>query len=185
MKKLLSVLLILILCLTFTACKKDTADATDSTPAQTECSEQDIKQLVEQNIDCYYLFYVAPLSTDGEPGKDGYSKADTGFFSDYTALYDFVSSTYTSSKTKALLEYPTTDKPLYKDVENEIYVNADVIDAQTYSISWDDFDVEFTKNSTTQCEFTLYTTTFDGEEYTTEGEAIYQNSNWLLTDIIY
>lgn len=184
MKRFLALFLMFVMCLSFSACQKNADNQSgDNTSAQ--CTEQELRMLIERNIDCYYLFYVAPLSTDGDADKDGYKKADTNFFENYDAMYEFLSSTYTSSRTKWLLKYPTTGKPLYKNVDGDIYVNADVIKKQTYEVAWDEYDIEFTKNKKNNCEFTLTTGTFTGDAYVTTGSAVLEDGEWKLTDIVY
>ncbi len=188
MKKLLSILLILCMCLAFTACKNndtDIVDETNITQAKTECSEQEIRELIERNLDCYFMFFVAPISTVGEENEDGYYKADDSFFADYADMYDFVSSTYTSGRTKWLFNHPKKDKPLYKEIDGDIYVNPSVIKADEYEVAWDEFELDFVLSSNTQCDFTLTTTDFDGKEYTVEGFAVHQGDSWLLTDLVY
>ncbi len=191
MKKLLSLILILVLCLTFTACQTsqktvDVSKLDNITEAQAECSELEIRQLIERNLDCYFLFYVAPLSSpDGEPDEDGYCKADTSYFQSYEELENLIYSTYTAEKAAEILSYPEKDKPLYKNVDGDIYVNEDVIKPKEYEILWDDFDLELTESTKTQCNFNLYTTDFYSNEYNTDGFAVHQGDKWLLTYIIH
>lgn len=181
MKRILSLLMILVLCISLGACKKDADTATQST----QCSEQQLRALIERNIDCYYLFYVAPLNANGEADENGYAKASTVFLQDFDAMNEFLSSTYTKDKTQQLLNYPDKNKPLYKNVDGAIYVNSTVIKPQTYEVAWDEFTVEFTKNKKTRCEFKLTAATFTGDAYVTTGSAVLEDKEWKLTDVIY
>lgn len=181
MKRILALLLVIILCVSLCACKNDADTATQNT----QCSEQQLRALIERNIDCYYLFYVAPLSADGEANDDGYAKASTIFLQDFAAMNEFLSTTYTKDKTKELLNYPDKNTPLYKDIDGAIYVNSTVITPQPYEVAWDDFTVEFTKNKKTRCEFKLTTATFSGDSYVATGSAVLEDNEWKLTDVVY
>lgn len=189
MKKILAIALILVFCLSLSACKSDNKTTTDTAKAtaQTECSEQDIRLLMETNLDCYYLFYVAPLSEGGGTDSDGYTKAETSFFTSYSELNDFVTKTYTKEKSDFLLhQYPSKENPLYIEKDGAIYVDLDAVDPDEYFIMWDDsYTIKFTENTTEKCSFTLTTTDFDGNEYVTDGSAVFENGKWLLTDIVY
>lgn len=186
MKKLLALLLIFILCLSVSACKNDeTTDIDGVSASSTECTEQDIYRLVERNLDYYYIFCVAPLSYEGDKTDDGYYKADTSFLSDYNAMESLVKSTYISEKASKLLSYPNEEKPLYKNIDGEIYINPDYAENIDYNILWDDtYTVKFTEKSKEECTFELSTTDFDGNTYVTEGKAVFQYGGWVLTDII-
>lgn len=182
MKRILALIMIIILCVSLCACKKET----DNTVAEnTECSQQQLRELINRNIDCYYLFFVAPLSTEGDADDDGYKKALTNFFENYDAMVEFVSSTYTSDYADELLNYPKKKAPLYKNIDGAIYVNEDVIEKQTYEVAWDEYDIEFTKNTKDKCEFTLMPVTFTGDNYVTTGSAVYEDGQWKLTDMVY
>ena len=189
MKKLLAILLILTLCLSLSACKNNDENPSDKaqTVAQIECTEHDIRLLMETNLDCYYLFYVAPLSEGGGTDSDGYTKAETSFFANYSELSDFVTKTYTKEKSDFLLyQYPSKENPLYIEKDGAIYVDLDAVDPDEYFIMWDDsYTIKFTENTTEKCSFTLTTTDFDGNEYVTDGSAVFENGKWLLTDIVY
>lgn len=188
MKRLSALLLALLMCLSFTACKKDkdkdTKTATADT-AQTECTEQQVKRLVEKNLDCYFIYYVSPLTHTTQQNSDGYYGTDGSYFSSYKELEDLVKSTYTAEKATQLLSYPSENAPLYKNVEGLIFTKPDVIKPVEYNIIWDSYTVEFTENGTKKCSFKLNTTDLDGKEYTTDGEAVFENGTWLLTDLIY
>lgn len=188
MKKLLAILFILAFCLSLSACKnEEQISDTTQTAAQSECSEQDIRVLMESNLDCYYLFYIAPLSEGGGTDSDGYTQAEKSFFTSYSELNDFVTNTYTKEKSDYLLhQYPSAENPLYIEKNNEVYVDLDAVKPVEYKISWDDsYTIEFTENSNTKCSFTLTTTDFDGNEYQTSGSAVFENGKWLLADMVY
>ena len=189
MKKLLAILMVLALCLSFSACKNNDEKPADTQKEVTlsECTEQDVRILIERNLDCYYLFYVAPLSQGGGTDSDGYTKADTSFFASYSEMCDFVTTTYTKEKSDYLLhQYPSVENPLYIEKNGAVYVDLDVVEPVEYNILWDDsYTVEFTENSTEKCSFTLTTTDFDGNEYKTDGSAVNDNGKWLLTDMVY
>lgn len=187
MKKILTILLLLALCLSFSACKKDTDDTSSTTVSVSECSEQDIRMLMERNLDCYYLFYVSPLSQGGGTDSDGYTKANTSFFADYNEMCDFVRSTYTAEKSSYLLNsYPSTENPLYIQKDGAIYVDLDAITPIEYNVMWDDsYTVEITEATNSECKFTLKTTDFDEKEYVAEGTAVFEDGKWLFTDLVY
>ncbi len=186
MKRLIALIFILIITISFSACKKDPAPAQD-TPSNEHCTQQDIRMLMERNLDCYYLFYVAPISEISFTDSDGYSKVNSTFFASYAELCEFVESTYTAEKAFYLLnEYPSAKEPLYFEKNSDFYVNLNVVEPVTYEIMWDDtYTIEFIDNSNEVCTFELSTTDFDGNPYTTSGKAVMQNGDWVLTDIIY
>lgn len=187
MKKLIALLLAVALMLCLGACNKvDTTQYSNITHAKQECSEQQIRQLIEKNLDCYFLFYVSPLGYSEEDSTDGYYKADTSYFDDYEALYSFVNDTYVAEKSQELLDYPNKETPLYKELAGELYINPDVVPPVDYQVMWDEsYTVKFTSNSTSACSFEITTVDFDGNEYVTQGSAVNQNKHWYLTDFVY
>ncbi|MBE6824382.1 MAG: hypothetical protein E7513_03440 [Ruminococcaceae bacterium] len=192
MKKLLALILTLLMCMTLlTACKDESYtlnidNLSDITPADSECSELEIRQLMEKNLDCYYMFYVAPIAATDEELEKGYYKAETTFFEDYEDFYDFVTDTYIIEKARELLKYPDKDKPLYKDIDGTLCVNPKAANPTQYEVMWDDsYTVEFTDNSTTQCSFILTTTDFESNEYVARGNAVCQDDEWVLVDIVF
>lgn len=186
MKKLIALLSALIMCFAFTACKNNPTNNTSDTPTATvECTEQDIRTLMERNLDCYFMFYVSPLGHTTQQNSDGYFGVDEAYISDYASLKDMVYGTYTAATAERLLNHPSADTPLYKDVDGKIFMKDDVIDPVTYNIAWDDYKVEITENSTEKCSFTLTTTDFDGKEYKADGIAVNENGTWLFETIIY
>ncbi len=187
MKKLIALLLSVLFVLSLTACNKvDTTQYSNITQAQQECSELEIRQLVEKNLDCYFLFYVAPLNATGEKDENGYYEADTSYFENYEALYSFVNETYVAEKAQELLNYPSKDTPLYKEIDSKLCVNPDVVPPVNYEVMWDDsYTLKFTQNSTSACSFEITTTDFNGNKYVTHGSAVNQNNHWYLTDFVY
>lgn len=187
MKKILALLLAVCLCLSITACNKnvDTTGISNITEGD-ECTELELRRLIETNIDCYYIFCVAPLSFSGDADDDGYYKADTNFFADYQALSDFVYAAFTDETAAALLSSPDESAPLYKNVDGAVYVNPDVVQTETYDVIWDDtYEIKFLSNSPTTCSFRLTSVTIEGEEYVTQGEAVHQGDSWILKDLVY
>ncbi|MBQ4128146.1 MAG: hypothetical protein IJD68_00050 [Ruminococcus sp.] len=187
MKKLIALFLAVALLLCLSACNKvDTSQYSHITQAKQECSEQEIRQLIEKNLDCYFLFYVSALDYSQEENIDGYYKADTSYFESYEALYNFVNDTYVAEKAQELLNYPSKETPLYKEIDGELYVNPDVIAPVNYEVMWDDsYTLKFKSNSTSACSFEIVTTDFDGNKYVTQGAAVNQKKHWYLTDFVY
>lgn len=190
MKRIILLLLVLVMAFSVVACSDEEASVTEDidniTDAQEDCTEQTILELINYNIDCYYMFYVSPVDTVGEADKDGYYKAVDNFFESYNDLKEFLAKTYTSEKCDELLAYPSEDKPLYKNVDGEIYVNPDVITPVDYTIAWDDvITVEFTEKTKQKCSFDLVTYDFDGNKYYTNGSVVHQDKAWVLSDMIY
>ncbi|MBR2714662.1 MAG: hypothetical protein IKB73_00445 [Ruminococcus sp.] len=185
MKKLLSLVLVVLFCFSFAACKsKD--DSTATTKAQKSCTEQTIKQLMEKNLDCYYLFYVTPLSHTTQQNSDGYYGNDKSYLSTYEELENLVYGTYTDSTAKKLLSHPKSSTPLYKNSNGEIFINPDVIKPVEYNILWDEnYLVTIDENTKSKCTFTLKTVDLDNKEYSTDGTAVYENGNWVFSEIVY
>ncbi len=192
MKKLLALFLILMMCLSFSACKDkgDDANADAGTPIASEMNddelEQEIRFLIERNLDCYFIFNVAPLKHTTQQNSDGYYGTDGSFLESYADLENLVRSTYSKSEADELLNFPSADKPLYKNSNGLIFVNPDVITPVKYNILWEDsYTINFTERTDDECSFTLKTVDIDGKEYTTEGSAVIENNSWLLTDLVY
>lgn len=187
MKRLLALILALMMCLSFTACKdKENSQNTEAKPLTKAELEHEIRVLMEQNLDCYYMFYVAPLSHTAQQNSDGYYGTDGAYLADYSALESKVHSTYVSETAEKLLSYPTATAPLYKDVDDKIFVKPDVITPVEYNILWDDnYTVELLETSDTKCTFKLTTIDFDSNPYTTNGCATYVDGKWLLDDLVY
>ncbi len=185
MKKLLALFLALVLCLSFTACKNNSANTAASKLSDSEL-EHEIRVLIEQNLDCYFIFYVAPLNHTTQQNSDGYYGTDGSYLESYAALESLVNSTYTQQKAQQLLNYPSEQAPLYKDSYGSIFVKPDVITPVKYNILWeDDYTLTFTEKTKNECSFELNTVDIDGNAYTTNGSAIVENGSWLLTDLIY
>ena len=192
MKKLLVLFLALMMCLSFSACKdKDTdTNADTGTLVASKLSddelEQEIRFLIERNLDCYYLFYVAPLNHTNQQNLDGYYGTNGTFLEDYAALEDLVFSTYSKEKATELLKYPSEEKPLYKNSNGSIFVNPDAITPVEYNILWeDDYTITFTERTDEKCSFVLNTVDIDSNEYITNGSAVIENNSWLLSDLVY
>lgn len=191
MKKLIIFLLVAVMCVSFCACKKTPTQPANQTPtvpleADAVCSDQQIRLMMEKNLDCYFLFYVDPIQINGSIDSDKYGVADTSYLADYAALKNKVYDTYISSKAQDLLNYPDSITPLYKEKNGKLYVNPDAITKTQYDVIWDpdSYTVNILNNSTTACSFELITT-YEGEDYIAEGSAKFENGKWLLTDIIY
>ncbi len=181
-KRLFALTLAVLLCLSFTACKNNTANTNEEeAPA---CSEQIIRELMEKNLDCYFLFYISPLNHTTQQNSDGYFGTDQGIFETYEDLKNFVFATYTSERATALLEYPEKDAPVYKDSQGLIFVDPALVPKTEYNVSWEDYDIEMDATDTS-CTFTLTTTDFDNKEYTAQGSAVLENNEWRLTDLVY
>lgn len=188
MKKILVFLLAVVMCLSFCACKKnENPPQTGNTQTVAPCSDQQIRLLMEQNLNYYYLFYVDPLEITGSTDSDKYGVADTSYVADYNALKDMINSTYVSEKATQLLNYPSSDTPLYKEKNGKLYVNPGVATSVEYNVIWDPdvYEVKILSSSETECTFELVGETFDGESYKTSGSAVVQNGKWLLTDVIH
>ncbi len=190
MKRILALLLAMLMCVLLASCKDDATVSEETNTVETSefaCTEKTLRELLETNFDCYYLFYVAPISEGGGTDSDGYTKADTAFFASYSELRDFVTGTYTKEKSDYLLyEYPRPEKPLYKEKNGAVYVDLDAVEPTSYRIIWDDsYTVTFTENDNTKCAFTLTTIDLDSNEYTTSGTAVFESGNWRLTDLVY
>ena len=186
MKRFIALILSLLLCLSVSACKTDDS-ASQQNVSSSECTEQEVRMLIEHNLDCYFLFYISPLTQGGGTDSDGYTKADNSYFATYKDFSDFVKNTYTQEKSAYLLgSYPSEENPLYIEKNDLVYVDLDAVTPVEYKINWDDsYTVEFTENSTTHCAFELTTTDFDGNEYVTNGSAAFENGKWLLEDMVY
>lgn len=186
MKKLLALFLVLMMCLSFAACKGKDADTVVASELTSDELEQEIRFLMERNLDYYYLYYVAPLNHTTQQNSDGYYGTDGSFLEDYAALENLVNSTYSKQIAAELLSYPYEGEPLYKNSNGLIFVKPDVISPVEYNILWEDsYTITFTEITDENCSFTLNTVDIDGKEYTTEGSAVVENNSWLLTDIVY
>lgn len=191
MKRYVSIVLVLVLvlssCLCLSSCKKDDTDI-QSPKAEniTPLTEQDIRILMEKNLDCYFLFYVAPLNKTTQRNSDGYYNTDGSYFKTYDELEDLVLATYTKEKATELLEYPTADAPLYKDVDNQIYVNPGAITPVEYDIIWDDtYTIDMKKISDTEYALTFTAYDFELNEYVTDSSIVCENGKWRFVDVIY
>ncbi|MBQ6626295.1 MAG: hypothetical protein IIX27_03280 [Ruminococcus sp.] len=181
-KKLLALIIAVLLCLSFTACKNRTENVSnEEAPA---CSEQTIRELMEKNLDCYFLFYVSPIPHTTQQNSDGYFGTQEGYFESYEELKNFVFATYTDEKATAILEYPEKDAPVYKDSQGLIFVDPTLVPKTEYPVSWEEYDIDMNTTDTT-CTFTLTTTDFDGNEYTAEGKAVLEDNEWRLADLVY
>lgn len=192
MKKTLALLLAILLCFSLVSCKKKSDDQKISeekpqsvTEAEIAPEEITIRTLIEQNLDCYFLFYVSPLEHTDQQNSDAYYGTTENVFKSYEELEELVNSTYTKKKAKELLNFPTKEMPLYKDVDGKIFVYPAVIEPVEYDIIWDTYSVEPKKVSDTEYTFTLKTVDINDKEYVTEGKIIKEDGNWLLTDLVY
>ena len=191
MKKTLALLLAILLCFSLVSCKKKSDDQKISeekpqsvTEAEIAPEEITIRTLIEQNLDCYFLFYVSPLEHTDQQNSDAYYGTTENVFKSYEELEELVNSTYTKKKAKELLNFPTKEMPLYKD-DGKIFVYPAVIEPVEYDIIWDTYSVEPKKVSDTEYTFTLKTVDINDKEYVTEGKIIKEDGDWLLTDLVY
>ena len=192
MKRILAILLVVILSIALVSCKEEPVshnDNPDGAKTETKALEEDmdiiIRTLIEQNLDCYFLFYVSPLEHTDQQNSDGYYGTSQNIFKSYDELEALVTSTYTKEKSEELLKYPTKEMPLYKEVEGLIFVYPSVIEPVEYDIIWDSYDVKPTKVSDKEYTFTAKTVDLDGKEYETSGKVVKENDEWRLDDIVY
>lgn len=191
MKRFVSLLLMFVVfasvCLCLTSCKKDEETVTtvkEETVA--ELSDQDIRILMEKNLDCYFLFYVAPLAHTTQQNSDGYYGTEKNYLQSYYELEKLVSNTYTNEKSYELLNFPDSSAPLYKNYDGEIFVNPDAITPVDYEIMWeDDYTIEMKKVSDTEYDLSFSTRDFELEPYSTNGKIVFENGNWRFADVIY
>lgn len=196
--RLVAVMLAVMLCLVFVGCNDDSSTisqpVTTSDKALKECSERDIRLLMEKNLDCVYCFFVADTihpDNAAVANADGYYKAQTSFFESYDEFESFVTSVYTAEKSNELLhKYPSEDKPLYKSDIEELLVNPDAYTPIDYDVIWDDnYTVNITSSDLSKCEFELTAYTYDEDgnqkDYKALGCAVYEDGAWLLTDMVY
>jgi len=183
MKKFCALALLLAMCVVMCACSC-VADTSDTTaPA---CDELTIRKLMEQNLDCYFIYYVEPLSVTTQQNSDGYLGTDGSYMKTYSELENLVKTTYVKNTADKLLCYPTKETPLYKGVDNLIFAKPDVAEFKKYNIIWEDsYTIKIDSCTDTQCKFTLNTTDLDSKPYTTQGVAQVQDGKWLLADIIH
>lgn len=192
MKKLISLIMALVLvlsmCFCMTACKNDDSknDSKDAdTKNVTPLTEQDIRILMEKNLDCYFLFYVAPLNNTTQQNSDGYYGTDGSYMKTYDELVKLLNATYTKDKANELLNYPSSDMPLYKNVNNSIFVYPPVITPVDYDVIWDDtYTIDMEQISATEYALTLTTYDFDSNEYTAKGNIAFENGKWRFADVI-
>lgn len=189
MKRLLALILATLMCFFVTACKDNSTNDLKNTTTEKfseEKVEHEIRVLMESNLDCYYMFYIAPLSHTTQQNSDGYYGTDESYLESYSKLSEIVYSTYTPQTAKKLLSYPNDTTPLYKDVDGKIFVKPDVITPVEYNILWDEtYTLEFTETSDTKCTFKLTTTDLDSNPYETTGSAVNIDGEWVLEDLIY
>ncbi len=193
MKRFITLTLALVLsismCLSLSSCKKDSNKGTqDSKNAvtQTELTEQDVRILMEKNLDCYFLFYVSPIKCTTQQNSDGYYGTEQSYFKTYDELKDLVESTYTEKKATELLNYPSEDLTLYKNVDGLIFEYPASIKPVEYKVIWDDsYTVEMEKVSDKKYKLHFITTDLDSKSYETDGEIVFENGKWRFADLIY
>lgn len=193
MKKFISILLVLVLILSMSFClasckKNDTNDSSKvaDTETVTPLTEQDIRILMEKNLDCYFLFYVAPLNHTTQQNSDGYYGTDDTYMKTYDELKELVETTYISEKATELLNYPSEDLVLYKNVDGLIFEYPAAIKPVEYNIIWDDtYTIDMEKVSDTEYALTFTTYDFDSNDYVTEGNIVFENGKWRFSDVIY
>ncbi len=191
MKRLITLSLALILtfsmCLCLSSCKKDEKNGSSKNAnTVTELTEQDIRLLMEKNLDCYFLFYVSPLTCTTQQNSDAYYGTDQSYFKTYDELKDLVETTYISEKATELLNYPSEDLVLYKNVDGLIFEYPAAIKPVEYNIIWDDsYTVEMEKKSDTKYALSFTTTDLDSKAYETDGEIVFENGKWRFADLIY
>lgn len=183
MKRVITFILALMMCVSLAACKNETPETPQA--AAPQFTEEIAKQLVEKNLDCYFIFYVSPLTCTQQQNSDGYFGTDTSYLENYEALETLVKSTYTESRADIVLNYPSKENPLYKNVDGLIFEDPTAVEPVEYDILWDDYSVEITQTSEDECSFTLKTTDMNSKEYTTTAQAVLENNEWKLTEVIY
>ena len=189
MKRLLALLMILVLCISLCACKKDKDP--QNTPAQkttnAECTEQELLTLIDRNIDCYIIYYVSPLAHTTQQNSDGYMGVEKGYFEDYNSLKNFVEDTYTSDCAEQyFLQYPSKDAPLYKEAGGGFFVNPEIKpEDPDYNIDCVDPVVKITKSTKSECIFEAAPYENGPEEYKVIGKALYENGKWRLAQVIH
>ena len=183
MKRLSALILTVLLSISLVACSCVTqADTQGANVAH--CTENDIRALMERNLDCYTLYYISPAPVTTQQNSDGYLGVDKNFLSDYKTLSDLVTTTYTADKAAEILNYPSKETPLYKDVQGNLFVKPDLVEFNDYEWSFSEYTVKIDSDKDNKCTFTLKTEE-GSQTYETTGTAVYENGKWLLTDIIH
>ncbi len=188
MKKIALFLCLVFICLSFTCCSSCGFSKTE-----TLCTEQQVRQLMERNLDCYIaVFALSHLPHTGDEVTNGFYQVSTSYFNSYKELDDFVRSTYTKEKADELMNvYPENQGPLYKEINSMLCVNTKISPAQeNYSVTWnDDYKVEFLSNDKEKCTFKLTTTEVNSEgvenPYVIEGSAVFEDGKYKLTEMYH
>lgn len=184
---LLAITLVLSMSFCLVSCKKDNKSNTaENTDTIKELTEYDVRLLMEKNLDCYFLFYVSPLKCTTQQNSDAYYGTDGSYFKTYDELEELVRSTYTEDKATQLLNYPSEDLVLYKNVEGLIFEYPAAIKPVEYRVVWDDsYTIDMKKVSDTKYKLHFNTTDLDSKSYETDGEIVFENSEWRFSDLIY
>ncbi|MBQ5755571.1 MAG: hypothetical protein IIV90_07855 [Oscillospiraceae bacterium] len=171
------------------------APAAPEVPAITQA---ELESLVECNFDCMVnIFVLGNLEAEAWPEnpqseEDYIVKVAPDRFETFADLETYVRSVYAAEYADHLLyHYPQEDAPLYQDRDGELYIDLMRSGGKGYYVNWWENEVVIDSCEGGECQFRILTTIEEPadvptpEPYEIAGTAVYQNSQWVLTDMLF
>ncbi len=163
-----------------------------------------ISQLMDKNMICIYTYFTTALFQIQEPdesSEDGYLLVEFRFFNNLSEFYKLVESTYTEPISNKLIEgYINLGEPTFVERNGSVMYNPNYTGLTTGPyFSELGYKIEIIEQSDSLCKF-LYTPLFETisderrnelEKYwgddmmPHECEAVFENGEWKLNDIIF
>ena len=165
-------------------------------PIDTDMQEE-IVRLVEGNKKCVFEIYVIePLPATSIDNIDNrYYKVDSNDFTTFSDLKEYTSSIFCESEVNRILfcKYPdgTEYSPFYLDLNNALFVDADLAFNTPYYSTWPDYSFEIISLTDDACEFKMHTTedpppeVGDPVPFVLDFKAIVEDGQWKLEKMVY
>ena len=174
------------------------ASSAPAAPEVPAITQEELENLVECNFDCMVnIFVLGNLNADAWPEnpqseEDYIVKVAPDRFETFADLENYVRSVYAAEYADHLLyHYPQEDTPLYHDRDGELYMDLMRSGGKGYYVNWWENEVVIDSCEGGECQFRILTTIEEPadvptpEPYEIAGTAVYQNSQWVLTDMLF
>ncbi len=155
--------------------------------------ESTIAALFDENINCMRnIFVLSSLPHIEEEVEPNVYVVDKSYFGDFAAFEEYIRSVYCKDTADMLLyDYPYENEPKYINIDGKLCVNTMLDGSKGYYVDWTDCKIEIKEAEGDKCTFSVTGKIEEPsdnptkEDYTAEGTAVFENGNWLLTEMIY
>lgn len=153
-------------------------------------------ELIKRNAEAIDIFKTSTLFFDPElPDSNGVSLTGPEYpvisdrFKSFEDLETFLYSTYVKEYADDMLyTWKRGDKPLYLNVNGQLYVDSTYAGARGYYVDWNNFTIEISNISENQANLKIFLVNYDPGSYDyliIAVKLIKQRDDWLLEKMVW